>query len=376
MTETLSEMSKMPLFMTSINPEEENADLDALKALAYEGTKLEVASNFREQGNECARERRWGDAGEFYRKAVQVLRGKVGVVEAPAEEGEGGEVEMDLRGKGAGRVLGEVYEDGEGAEEERRREMEVEEVCYVNRALCHLELKNYRSATQDCAAALRLNPRNIKAYYRSASACLALDKIPEAEDACQRGLEIDDKNAALKTLKTRIAERKTLLETQERKRRDREERIAREKATLKQALKQRNISLKMTGKAPEMEDAEIKLSDPFDASSTLAFPVILLYPLDLQSDFIKEFKEDESLNAHLEYILPLPWDERGVYTMRDVECYVETEAGGLIKAGKKLPLGKILGSGKVAVTDGLVKVNVVVKEKAGEWIEEVKRRKR
>lgn len=54
---------------------------------------------------------------------------------------------------------------------------------------------------------------------------------------------------------------------------------------------------------------------------------------------------------------------------------METAAGGLIKAGKKMTLGKILGSGKVEVLDGLVKVNIVPKDKATEWIDEFKRRR-
>jgi len=124
-----------------------------------------------------------------------------------------------------------------------------------------------------------------------------------------------------------------------------------------------------------MEDAVIQLADPLDASSALAFPVVLLYPVHLQSDFVKAFQETESLAEHLSYIFPLPWDRDGEYALEGVECYMETAAGGLIKAGKKLPLIKILGSGKVEVVDGLVRVNVLPKAKAAGWIEEFKQRK-
>ena len=54
---------------------------------------------------------------------------------------------------------------------------------------------------------------------------------------------------------------------------------------------------------------------------------------------------------------------------------METVTGGLIKWGKKVPLLKVLGGGKVEVVDGIVKVNVVPKSGAAGWIEEVKRRK-
>lgn len=54
---------------------------------------------------------------------------------------------------------------------------------------------------------------------------------------------------------------------------------------------------------------------------------------------------------------------------------METVAGGLIKVGKKMSLGKVLGSGKAEVVDGLVTVSVVPKEKTADWIEEFKKRK-
>jgi hypothetical protein len=56
---------------------------------------------------------------------------------------------------------------------------------------------------------------------------------------------------------------------------------------------------------------------------------------------------------------------------------METISGGLIKAGRNMSLLGILGAGKVEVevVDGVVRVNVLLKGKAGKWIEEVKARK-
>lgn len=102
---------------------------------------------------------------------------------------------------------------------------------------------------------------------------------------------------------------------------------------------------------------------------------MLLYPVHAQTDFIQAFREDESIADHLAYILPLPWDEEGEYSLEGVECYMETAEGGLIKAGKKLSLLKLLSSGKVEVLDGLVKILVVPKGKAGGWIEDFKKRR-
>lgn len=370
--EVIKSLKRIPLFMTDLDEAgDDNPELEGLRQLAYEGTRTEVAGNFREQGNEHARVKNWSDAKKFYTKALAAIHSPSN----PPEQQELPDVKVV-----------EIDEEAEA-----KKEREIEEACYVNRALCNLELsmskrfvrtretnircvENYGWCNLDCASTLKLNPRNIKAWYRSASACLALDKIPQAEDACSRGLEIDSNNNALKALETKIQNRKTHLEEVDKKRKEREERAKAEANTLKLALKSRNISTRSTDKAPELEDAALKLSNPLDSSSTLLIPVLLLYPLHAQSDFIKAFEETQSLAQHFEYIFeePLQWDQAHEYTADVVECYIETSVGGLIKAGKKLPLSKILGSGKVEVVDGLLRVYVVPKMRAHEWIEDFK----
>ena len=124
-----------------------------------------------------------------------------------------------------------------------------------------------------------------------------------------------------------------------------------------------------------MEDAAITLADVNDPKSVLSFPMIFLYPLEAQSDFVKACAEDETLGDHMEYILPPPWDQKAEYTPEETECYMETVSGGLVKAGKKLILLKLLSGGKIEVTDGLIKVNIVPKSKAATFIEEFKKRK-
>lgn len=132
--EVLAEMNRMPLFMTSLDETDgeggENMMLEALKAIAYEGTRYEIAENFRQQGNECARAKQWADAKEFYDKAIAALKGPQSNPdpEADAKSGKVIEVELD-------------------EEEEAKKEKIVEEACYVNRALCNLEKS--KSPTSD-----------------------------------------------------------------------------------------------------------------------------------------------------------------------------------------------------------------------------------
>jgi hypothetical protein len=124
MEKVLKEMNRMPLFMTNLDETDgeggENDALEALKALAYEGTRAEIAENFRQQGNDCARTKQWTDAKEFYDKALAALKGPQNNPDPDAEGPEVIEVELD-----------EV--------EEAKKEKAIEEACHVNRALCNLE---------------------------------------------------------------------------------------------------------------------------------------------------------------------------------------------------------------------------------------------
>jgi hypothetical protein len=120
----LQEMNRMPLFMTNLDETDgeggENIALEALKALAYEGTRAEISENFRQQGNECARAKLWTDAKEFYDKALAALKGPQSGPNPDAAGPDVIEVELDEA-------------------EEAKKEKITEEACYVNRALCNLE---------------------------------------------------------------------------------------------------------------------------------------------------------------------------------------------------------------------------------------------
>ncbi len=97
----------------------DNETLEALRALQYEGTRAEVAQGFRERGNEMAKAKLWSDGKEFYTKAIAVLADKIFQNVSDVKV-----VDLD---------------------EEQQKEREVEEACYINRALCNLELRTCAS---------------------------------------------------------------------------------------------------------------------------------------------------------------------------------------------------------------------------------------
>ena len=99
--------------------DEDNELLEAIKALQHEGTKAEVLQNFKEQGNEMVKNKRWKDAKEFYTKGVAVLTSKAD---------DKWDQPQDVREEGAKMKL-------------------LEEQIYVNRALCNLELSRQGAST-------------------------------------------------------------------------------------------------------------------------------------------------------------------------------------------------------------------------------------
>ncbi|KAK7927809.1 tpr repeat protein [Apiospora marii] len=365
--EVVAELKQSPFFMTDL---EENDETEALKAMAYEGSPLEVATDFKNKGNECFKVKGWWDAKEFYTKAIQVLA----VEERKRAAAAKGEALPD-----APPTTTSVAEEEKGevvGEEEIQEQRKVLEASYVNRAACQLELKNYRSCWLDCAGALRLNPRNVKAFYRSARALLAVDRIAEADDACARGLALDEQNAALRAVARDILKRNELVTAKQRKDDERAAREKRREALLKAALQARNITTRSTEKPPEMEGAKVQLvPDPDDPRSAVSFPALLLYPADYETDFIKAFNETETLADHLGYVFPLPWDQKGEYTLANVECYMDTISGGIIKVGKKVSLLKLLSSNNVEVIDQVVRLFVLPKAKAEGWLKSYKEEK-
>ena len=352
--EVWAEFNKSPLFMQDL---EENDDIAALQALAYEGTPLENASDFKDRGNECFAEKNPRDAVEFYGKGINIIW-------------------LEERKRRMGEVTMGENEGVPDTEDDIRKQRAVLEALYVNRAASHLELKNYRSCWLDCAAALKINPRNVKAWYRSARALLRVDRVDEADEACARGLALDGENKALRALADEIIKREKFLAEKKRKDEEREAKERRKKAVLAAAISARGVRMRDTERPPDMEDARVRLvPDEEDPTSTLAFPTMLFYPVHYETDFIKAFNEQETVADHLGYVFPLPWDTKGEYKLDKVECYVETVTGGLIKLGKKVPLWKVLGGGKVEVVDQVVKIFVVPTAEAEGWVKTFKEAK-
>ena len=76
---------EVPLFMRNLpsgGTDESNTALDALQALAYEGHPDDAAKNFKEQGNEYFRAKRYREAIGFYRQGLDAKPGSKELLES------------------------------------------------------------------------------------------------------------------------------------------------------------------------------------------------------------------------------------------------------------------------------------------------------
>ena len=84
---------------------------------------------------------------------------------------------------------------------------------------------------------------HVKALYRTAKACLALEKPDEAYQCIERGLKMDPKNAALKSLIQQVDKIVTKLKQDEEKKRLRDEKKNSETEVLVTEVEKRNVKL-------------------------------------------------------------------------------------------------------------------------------------
>ncbi|XP_070012480.1 uncharacterized protein LOC107777449 [Nicotiana tabacum] len=197
-------------------------------------------------------------------------------------------------------------------------------ILYSNRAHVNLLLGNYRRALLDAEDATKLNPSNFKALYRAAKASFSLNLLAEAKEFCERGLQLSSSNEELKKLARQIDIQKS-----EKEQRDAEVSKAVSSAkALVSAFETRRLKIE---KAMYQELTGQK-KPTLDRNNILHWPVLLLYPEVMSSDFIEDFCETDMFSAHLDMMFsegcpPLPWDKENAYTRDAIELYYEACAG-------------------------------------------------
>ncbi|KAJ7759008.1 hypothetical protein DFH07DRAFT_772340 [Mycena maculata] len=344
----LAEFDSVPLFMKSL-PEEETDDpmIAALQSLAYEGSPdaakvsewsyIEIAQNFKEQGNDYFKGKRFREALGFYSQGIDA----------------------------------------------KPTDVVLQEALLCNRAACNLELKNNGSVLRDCSKALTLNSKSSKAFYRS---LVALERVDEALDCCDRCLKFDPENKGVQALRLRSQEIKAAKEKKEQTRLAELQKAKEVKYKLNVAFRERNLIA-----IPKKDGSQNPFAPHFDpedpTDSTLIIPVFFLYPQYATSDVIPEFVEDTPFAAHLAAMFPpraLPpnWDVKGEYVDGQLVIYAMTHRKRLLKVGKKMTLRDVCSAAKgkvgepwdgLEVKDGCLTFAVLLKgDVEKNWVEEYK----
>lgn len=75
---------------------------------------------------------------------------------------------------------------------------------------------------------------------------------------------------------------------------------------------------------PEIVDVTIHV----DEDGFLHLPVLILYDEYMASDFIQDWREDQTLRDHLKEVFSerAPWDYEGKYKMSTIEVYFEADS--------------------------------------------------
>lgn len=282
------EMDKHPFFMKDTPADGELSPLaEGLAKLKYdpsENTALELATNYKEDGNFNFKHKNYRLAIMGYTEGIRIKCG---------------DAEMDAS-------------------------------LYNNRAASHWQLKNYRSSLADSEKALTYNPKHAKARLRAAKSALEVAKYDTCIEHCQKILEETKDNTEVTELMKKARKKKQLLERDQRKKERDASAKSKQKETVVKAILSRGIRVSNCEDEDDLDLAKLEpvLPGAHDAivhveDGILKWPLLFLYPEYQMTDFIKACPETVPLIDQLEQLFPAPWDERGEYRKDSVNVYFE-----------------------------------------------------
>ncbi|XP_045455812.1 DNA polymerase interacting tetratricopeptide repeat-containing, protein of 47 kDa isoform X2 [Melitaea cinxia] len=281
------EMDKHPFFMKSVPENGELSPLaEGLAKLKYdpdENTPLELANNYKEDGNFNFKHKNYRLAVLGYTEGIKV----------------------------------------------RCDDAEVNASLYNNRAAAHWFLRNYRSALQDSEKALTFDPSHTKARIRAAKSAFEGKKYDKCIEHCEKYLEKNTDKGVTELL-NKAKKSKMLKERDERKKNRTEMKMNEQKDELIKTIIERGIKI---SKCDDEDDIDLSKLEPtlpgaHDAivhleNGVLMWPILLLYPEYQLTDFVKGCPENAPLIKQLEQLFPAPWDEENKYKCSTINIYFE-----------------------------------------------------
>lgn len=245
-----------------------------------------------------------------------------------------------------------------------------------NRAAANFMLKNYRSSLNDCKLALKLKPNYTKALNRAATCSFHVKDYDQCIDLCDQLLDISPTDKTILHLKSQAVAARERLKRDKRKQDRIEKQLNKEEDELIAIIKSRGINLELIEgrKNPDLKDLEPQVPQiaqsrvHLDNENKLIWPVMILYPETMQTDFIQNFHEDESM-IKLEQLFnePPEWDSEGRYTLRTINVYFEDkDKCSIHKVNLHDSLGKILRDERFIVRGGTPTFLIFVKSSPAE----------
>lgn len=325
----LEELRSTPFFMENYDQKKDlgdNSQLEALKALQAEEKPSDRADHLRSRGNDFYRQTNYKEAIKCYTEGINVKCG------------------MNY----------------------------VDAALYLNRAACNLMLKNYRKCIDDCEECLKLQPKNLKAFYRIGNAYFKIEKYDQAEIALKTAFSIDKKSKAVRSLLAKVQDKKQKIK----KAKEEKEKMLLEKKekedNVKKALKIRNYTSISTTLPEDVPDSsELHLEDPKDCRSQLIMPAVILYPTTNEFDFVGEVSELSTPLQLTEMLMDRPEEyfndgKHQNFRPKKLATYLESNSGGMIKVGKKVMFSNALS--KAPLFDGILRVYIVPKVDSEKWL--------
>ena len=304
---------------------DENSDeFQALKALLHDDDDLTIKEKAEMQKQKGNARLKYKMQKMYARKAVEEYTLGIALCEDALKQG--GRLLVENKIEEDKEELKEDKEEEEKEEEKERERKEIQTILsqlYNNRAFAALNLGNNKRCIEDAEKCLELDERNIKAYFRAATACKNLFDYEQCLKFCKRGLEVEKDAPELKSLK-KVAKKRYEMEKEEKEKRLE---INRGSEVLAKTLTR---TKKIKWGPPRLHTGQ-RLPEYDEQANVFAFFTLIVYPEFDQTDVIQQFRENDSFKAHLDVLFdpngpPLPWDEKNEYDRNSVGLYYETNA--------------------------------------------------
>ncbi|KAK0082164.1 hypothetical protein PV325_010942 [Microctonus aethiopoides] len=205
---------------------------------------------------------------------------------------------------------------------------------YNNRAAAHYMLKNYRSSLNDSKQAMKLQPDYPKAHVRAANCSYHIKNYDDCINFCHDYLtKYVEENKEISNLLINATSARKKEQCQARLKAKREKMEEKEENLLVEAINARGINVDLPDSRTTFELKDLEPQIPhlaehrvrFDSNNKLFWPVMILYPETMQTDFIQNFHEDTTFIDQLEELFDEPpqWDIGHRYTLSNLNIYFE-----------------------------------------------------